>query len=241
MVERSDGREGQESEGGSGSGSEKESATQRVWERFTGGASSAERSTEATQPVEIDFVEIPLVNTDDELVCQVCGIPLVYAGRGRKPKFCDEHRTSSARTSGGKARQSSGKASAANRIVQEGIADNVRLVGTGVGMAMPTTGYVLVEDSDVFAQAIVRLCANNPRAMKALSKAAQASPAFQVGKSLARIGTAVNVDTGRMQPDTALVRGLGVFKAWQETHPNQSSGDTYTVQPAPGISYLPTG
>ena len=26
--------------------------------------------------------------------CEVCGIPLVYSGRGRHPKYCDEHKTS---------------------------------------------------------------------------------------------------------------------------------------------------
>lgn len=27
-----------------------------------------------------------------DLTCEVCGKPLDYAGRGRKPRFCDEHR-----------------------------------------------------------------------------------------------------------------------------------------------------
>lgn len=31
----------------------------------------------------------------DDPVCQVCGAGLTYSGRGRKPKFCDEHKTAS--------------------------------------------------------------------------------------------------------------------------------------------------
>lgn len=36
-----------------------------------------------------------------DLTCETCGTPLVYAGRGRRPRFCDEHRrTSQPRTPG---------------------------------------------------------------------------------------------------------------------------------------------
>lgn len=44
---------------------------------------------------EIKF-DIPDSMPDDiiapELVCEVCGTGLTYGGRGRKPRFCDEHK-----------------------------------------------------------------------------------------------------------------------------------------------------
>lgn len=49
---------------------------------------------------EIDYVSVE-VPTDEapetthELSCEVCGRELVYSGRGRKPKYCDEHKKSS--------------------------------------------------------------------------------------------------------------------------------------------------
>lgn len=33
--------------------------------------------------------------------CEVCGTPLYYGGRGRKPKFCDEHKRSAPKSSSG--------------------------------------------------------------------------------------------------------------------------------------------
>ncbi len=48
------------------------------------------------------------IGTDKEstgFTCQACGVPIHYGGRGRHPKFCDEHKpkkaASSGRTSGG--------------------------------------------------------------------------------------------------------------------------------------------
>jgi len=32
-----------------------------------------------------------------EFTCQVCGVPLHYGGRGRKPLFCDEHKKTKAK------------------------------------------------------------------------------------------------------------------------------------------------
>lgn len=48
---------------------------------------------ESPEDMEQDTVESP-----DGLYCDVCGKPLVYKGRGRKPTKCDEHKTSGSRT-----------------------------------------------------------------------------------------------------------------------------------------------
>lgn len=39
--------------------------------------------------------------TSTDLACEVCGTPLVYAGTGRKPKRCDEHKRSGKASSAG--------------------------------------------------------------------------------------------------------------------------------------------
>lgn len=36
---------------------------------------------------------------DTDLSCEVCGVPLVYSGRGRKPKFCENHKPNKSRNS----------------------------------------------------------------------------------------------------------------------------------------------
>lgn len=58
----------------------------------------------ADAPPSFSIVTAP--SNDDDLTCEVCGTPLVYGGRGRKPKRCDEHKKSGARTSTGTRRSS---------------------------------------------------------------------------------------------------------------------------------------
>jgi len=43
--------------------------------------------------------EAPAESTD--LACEVCGAPIAYSGKGRKPKYCDEHKRSSGSSSTG--------------------------------------------------------------------------------------------------------------------------------------------
>lgn len=54
-------------------------------------------------PLDFDAVDRPPEPTpgpvSDDLTCEVCGKALSYSGKGRKPKFCDEHKTTRA-TSG---------------------------------------------------------------------------------------------------------------------------------------------
>lgn len=38
--------------------------------------------------------EPPNFESEPDFVCEKCGKPLIYSGRGRKPKFCDEHKRS---------------------------------------------------------------------------------------------------------------------------------------------------
>lgn len=55
-----------------------------------------------------------------EYTCQVCGKELFYGGRGRKPKFCDEHKagTGKPRAKGGGARNDALAQEAANALSQ---------------------------------------------------------------------------------------------------------------------------
>lgn len=59
--------------------------------------------------------------SDDSLACEVCGTPLVYAGRGRKPKRCEEHKTSSTSSSA----RTSSRGSVPDRELQQAC-DNLR-------------------------------------------------------------------------------------------------------------------
>jgi hypothetical protein len=48
-------------------------------------------------------IDAPIIESDDPQ-CVVCGIPLSYGGRGRKPKYCDEHKKQPANSTPGRSR-----------------------------------------------------------------------------------------------------------------------------------------
>ena len=51
-----------------------------------------------TAPVPTDAEAAPDANPHDGPACIVCGVALDYSGKGRKPKYCAEHRKSGQRT-----------------------------------------------------------------------------------------------------------------------------------------------
>lgn len=73
---------------------------------------SAVEFSVADIPPDATTVDIDSGNSESssDLTCQVCGTPLTYGGRGRKPKFCDDHKKSP--SSGSSTRSSGGRAGA---------------------------------------------------------------------------------------------------------------------------------
>lgn len=78
-----------------------------------------------------DFQEYPAMS--DELTCEECGKPLTYAGRGRKPRFCEEHKPGRKSSSG-----SSGNVKRTRPDVDQAISTLDGLY-TGVSMALMAT------------------------------------------------------------------------------------------------------
>jgi hypothetical protein len=118
------------------------------------------------------------------------------------------------------------------------LADNIRLVGAIAGPVMPTTGYIIMEEADGFTNAALKLAVKNPRILKALETAAQVGPGVKVGKTLVKIGIAINVDTGRMNHDAIISRYFGVDDAWKTVHPDMTENGKANFTPAPRYSVV---
>lgn len=41
--------------------------------------------------------EMPPLTNEPEFACEICGVELIYSGRGRKPKRCDDHKRNNTR------------------------------------------------------------------------------------------------------------------------------------------------
>lgn len=48
--------------------------------------------TDDSNPPDIDPIVTEPLTTDTRFSCEVCGTPLTYAGKGRYPKYCNEHK-----------------------------------------------------------------------------------------------------------------------------------------------------
>lgn len=66
-----------------------------------------------------DYAEVPVPDdpppASDDPTCLECGVPLIYGGRGRKPKWCDEHKPK--RSSGSSGGRKSGDVAQATAIL----------------------------------------------------------------------------------------------------------------------------
>lgn len=83
----------------------------------------------------------PVKGTD--LTCEVCGTPLIYAGSGRKPKFCDEHK----RATGSKTARRSSNAAVVDRAVSE-LTLLYGLAGGALKFVEPITGDAIYNNRE---------------------------------------------------------------------------------------------
>jgi len=141
-----------------------------------------EAPTDTIRPESADVAPEPASESSGELQCQVCGKPLTYAGRGRKPKFCDDHRASRSPSKGAPV----GRVSKDERLRRELIA-TLGLVGTGLMMVEPYDGLVVLDRAEPTVDALMDVAAHNPRVRKVLEQMIEVSVWGALGTALAGI------------------------------------------------------
>lgn len=137
--------------------------------------------------------EPPLSVTEtarDDLACMVCGKPLVYAGRGRKPTRCDEHKTS--RSSGSSSRSSGTKD---ERMRQE-LSQTLGMIGLAVMAADAYDGLVIIDRTPQTVNALMEVAAHNPRVRKILEQMLEVSVWAALGTAVAGIVVPIGVHHG---------------------------------------------
>lgn len=165
--------------------------------------------------------------------CEEGDHPFEWAGRGRKPKRCPEHRTrtQTMSTGGGKARGTKLE-KRLERIQADFTSQGVKM-GAIVGRYLPVTGLVLATRSDRFSAAICRLAMAHPEWVDALDRVAQTEPFFEIGECLAAVALSVGVDMGRINPESGPAQLLGITALWVELNRNEPT--------TPPMDYVNTG
>lgn len=126
------------------------------------------------------------------LECVVCGKPLTYAGRGAKPKYCDDHKTrrSSTPTPGGSSRTSKDE-----RIRKE-LTSTLAMLGLGVMTVDQYDGLVIIDRSADTVNALMTVAEHNPRVRKALEQMLEVSVWAALGVALAGMAVPIAVHHG---------------------------------------------
>jgi len=148
-------------------------------------ASDDEIEPESSKP---EPTAVPIPETGGDLACMVCGRPLTYAGRGRKPQYCEDHRPGSQRTT----KQTSTRTSKDERLRKE-LASTLALVGVGVMALDAYDGLVIIDRSADTVDALMTVAEHNPKVRKALEQMLEVSVWAALGTAIAGMAVPIAV------------------------------------------------
>lgn len=146
--------------------------------------------------IAFDDVDIPKdvdtkPETTHELVCQTCGIELEYAGRGRKPKYCEAHKPRRGTTSNAPARGTKKNQELA-AAATESLCQVNALVTTGFLLAqMTATASAMAERDSAFREQAYGALLTDPALCQQILKAGETSAKLSLVLAYVGLGAAV--------------------------------------------------
>jgi len=114
-------------------------------------------------------------------------------------------------------------------------------VGALFGVALPTTGYYVCQESANFTHAVVQLASKRAEWITALENIADIQPGLVIGRTVIGIGASLAVDRGRADPEKQIMKFLGVTAAYMAVHNPEGGPDVNGYQPPPAGSFVPLG
>lgn len=164
--------------------------------------------------------------------CEVCGDIIPWAGRGRKPTKCKEHKSRTTPRDSDTPSTPRRTAAKAKRLedLEAGLLKELTLFGKGMSKAMPVAGVTTVKRAPETAHALTLIAADNPRVFAVLETATKVLPVLDIGETAAMIGVAIMIDAGRLSPDGILPNMLGVTEIYDMVYPDDGRGQSEPVQ-----------
>lgn len=179
-------------------------------------------------PPNFDPPDDPPPSSGGELACEVCGVPLHYGGRGRKPKRCDDHKTRTRATgASGDGTRKRGPSRIDSRLaaIADDMLTGAGMVAGGVAPVAPVTAATILLTSPEAIESLLSIAARYPKMLDGMEQALQVIPFLGVAKFLGGVTLAISVDAGRTMPYGLAAEYLGVSKAaeevgWQPRQPD---------------------
>jgi hypothetical protein len=146
-----------------------------------------------------ESVSIPTDDDDaPELACEVCGTPLVYAGRGRKPRYCEDHRNRSGTNTGPRIVTAGGasRASGKDARLRQDLTTMLGSVGMALMLVESYDGLVVMDRTPATVDALMEVAAQNPKFRKTLEQMVTVSVWSQVSLAVAGIALPIAAHHG---------------------------------------------
>lgn len=156
-------------------------------------------------------------------LCEVCAAEIPWSGRGRRPKRCADHKTRTASNTASGGGYDPRPTRALDKRMQarlDAISGDLTQGGAELAgiihPAMPVTAATMMINTPATADALVRLAQDHPRMLAGLEAVAKAAPWMTIGRFIAALALAVQVDMGHANPYGMGAEYLGVARAAQE-------------------------
>lgn len=94
-----------------------------------------------------------------------------------------------------------------------------------ISTMMPVTGVYAVKNSEKAVKAFIEIAKNRPAVLKALSKVADGANAVTIGQYILGIMVCIQVDSGRIKPDSVPAQVLGVTAVVDEFFAEEKPSD----------------
>lgn len=144
------------------------------------------------------------------LYCDVCGVPIAWSGRGRKPRKCDEHKSRTTTRSTAPRTRRVTKHVERLASIEERLAKQAFKTGAMLSRFVPYTGVYLSHNGEKASKALCAIAADKPEWLDALETVADFEAYFELAEFVGGLIIAAGVDTGRVHPESVPARLLGV-------------------------------
>lgn len=140
-----------------------------------------------------------------EHTCRVCGVALDYAGTGRRPTLCEDHKEPSKRKdrapSSRNGRAVKATTAKTNAALRADLLDLLNGAGAMLLMVDQFDGAVMINGAPKLADALVALADQNPAFRRWLTNGAQSVTWIQLGTAVAAIVVPIAAHHGMLPVD----------------------------------------
>jgi len=146
-------------------------------------------------PLSAEPESVASMPASDTLECIVCGKALTYAGRGAKPKYCDEHKGGRSGTSRTPTASSGGRTTKDERMRRELLA-MFGTISVGVMAYDVYDGMVVMDRSGATVDALMDLAQHNSQVRKVLEQMLEVSVWAAVATAVAGMALPIAANHG---------------------------------------------